>query len=80
MSWNVSDPVQIRANSSQPWVDGVVTTDMAHCYHVTLDTPMTANDWLGITRKYAGGELLTTIDILKHCNTLVPDKHIRTPV
>ena len=78
--WNATDPVEIRANSSQAWVSGVVTTVLDDCYHVTLDTPMTANAWLGITRKYAGTEMITTVNVLKHCPVLVPEKHIRTPV
>ena len=79
MVWNVSDPVEIRANSGQGWSAGVVTSLSETRYCVTLNTPMTANDWLGITRKYAGTELVTVIDVLKHCPNIVPDKHIRTP-
>lgn len=77
--WNVNDPVEIRANSSQTWSSGVVTSMTNQCYCVTLDTPMTANAWLGVTRKYAGTELITVVNVTKHCPDIVPNMHIRTP-
>lgn len=80
MSWNISDPVQVRANSSQAWVGGVVTEVFPDCYKVTLNTPMTSDAWTGTTRPYAGDSLLTYVAVLRHCETLAPDEHIRTPV
>jgi len=80
MIWNVSDPVDIRANSGQAWSSGVVATVCTDCYIVTLDTPITANVWTGTTRPLKGSELLTSITVLKHCDSLVPNEHIRTAV
>ena len=79
MPWNVSDPVQVRANSGQAWSGGVVYAVMDDRYCITLDTPMTADAWTGTTRAIMGDKMLTVIDVLKHCEDLVPDKHIRTP-
>jgi len=78
MAWDVSDPVEVRSNDGQPWLPGVVTAVYPHCYRITLDTPLTANDWLGATRKHKGTELIAAVDVLKHCENLVPDMHIRT--
>ena len=78
--WSVSNPVEVRSNSAQAWVAGVVTAISSVCYKVTLDVPMTANNWAGITRTRAGNELVYTVDVLKHCDALVPNMHIRTPV
>lgn len=76
--WVVNDLVDVRANSGQAWSPGTVTAVDAQCYKVTLTTPISANSWLGITRKHAGTELVNVVTVMKHCDNLVPDKHIRT--
>lgn len=77
--WNVDDAVEVRASSTQEWTQGVVAAVLPDCYRVALNTPMTANDWLGNVRPRKGDELVYTVSVLKHCSTLAPDKHIRTP-
>jgi hypothetical protein len=49
----------------------------ADCYQVTLDTPITADDWSGLTRKYAGSETLTAVWVHYHTESLTPDEHIK---
>ncbi|MHA2064169.1 MAG: hypothetical protein ACXABY_07290 [Candidatus Thorarchaeota archaeon] len=81
MPWIVDDPVEVRATSALPWRAGVVTEVMSHCYRVTLDTPLAADTWMGITRKYGGTELVTIVNVMEHCDSITPlnDIHIRTP-
>jgi len=63
-----------------PWVAGTVTGKDAVCYQVTLNSPMTADAWLGMTRPRAGSSLVSVVTVMDHCSLLVPDVHIRTPV
>lgn len=80
MTWIVSDPVEIRSQNSQTWTAGTVTAVSDTCYRVTLTVPITADAWLGITRLRNGDAMVSTVDVFKHCSTIVPDVHIRTPV
>jgi len=67
--------VDVRANKNLAWRAGTVTDDVAAgpnggCWEITLDAPITANDWQGVTRKYGGTENIVgnKVAIFKHAD------------
>lgn len=71
-SYALDDLVDVRANKAHSWRAGTVTSAAAgpggNCWEVTLDIPVTANDWSGATRKYGGTNTLTVVNIYKHAD------------
>lgn len=61
--YNVNDLVDVRATTALAWRAGTVTAKQADRWQVTLDSAVTANDWSGATRKYAGTNTLTVVYI-----------------
>lgn len=87
MPWSVDDRVDVRAKAGMTWRPGTVraTTCAAHednCYVVELDTPIPADDWSGMTRRYGGSENVggpgREVHVWQHTEPLVPNELIRT--
>lgn len=69
--------VEIRAAVTLPWRPGEVVDQDAFCWHVTLDTPVTADDWAGVSRRYGPTDTLTSVAVFKATEDLLPGTQIR---
>jgi hypothetical protein len=90
MSWSVGDRVEVRADKALAWRAGTVrhAPSEGHpacpkgCYAVELDTPVTGDDWTGVTRKYGGSELVGSATnpafIYQHTDKVAEGDHIRS--
>ena len=85
MAFAVDELVDVRATDALAWRAGTgVAADVGAaggCYEVELDTPITAADWSGVTRKYGGDELVggpsNPVFVFEHVNQLAPGELIR---
>ena len=60
-NYSNADPVDVRHDTTRPWLPGTVTNDACHggtCWLVTLNAPCTADAWTGTTRRYGGADNL----------------------
>jgi hypothetical protein len=71
--------VSVRADPALPWRDGVSQglTPGGQCYRVTLDTPITADEWSGKTRKYGGSNPVQNIQVYTQVDFVDPDQLIK---
>ena len=67
-TWNLNDTVDIRSAPNLTWRAGTVTDPDAGPgggnIEVTLDAPITANDWTGTTRRYGGADNIKNNKVL----------------
>ncbi len=81
MAFIVDDLVDVRASESMTWRPGVVRAVEGGCYKVELDTPISADVWSGVTRKYGGSDMVgtaaTPVFVYEHCDEVIPDELIR---
>ena len=90
MPFLVNDRVDVRADKAHAWRPGAVRHVPSEdhpscpngCYAVELDTPVAADDWSGVTRRYGGSELVggpaNNVFVFAHTEKLAADDHIRT--
>lgn len=87
MDFQVGERVDVRATKALLWNAGVVRTSGSQprcpdlCYGVELDTPITADVWSGVTRRYGGNLLVGTgsnyVFVPEHIAKIVPGDLIR---
>lgn len=81
MSFEVDDLVEVRSGASRNWNPGVVVAVTRSHFLVELDTPITADAWSGVARRYGGnrgvGGVARPVRIRKHVEKLAPGELIR---
>lgn len=90
MPWAVNDRVEVRISKASAWHAGAVRHVPADdhlacptgCYAVELDTPVSANVWSGVTRKYGGLELVggasNLVFVRAHVEKVAAGDHMKT--